>query len=67
MVSSNQQQLRQYPLADPTISASLNHSWPVIHLVAFLISGRGYLTFFTDTQNTTERVEEKKHKQTGLD
>ena len=31
----------QYPPADRTISASLNHSWPVIHLVAFLISGRG--------------------------
>ena len=38
----------QYTPADFTISASLNHSWPVIHLVAFLISDRGYLTFFTD-------------------
>ena len=33
--------LRQYTPADPTISASLNHSWPVIHLVVFIISGRG--------------------------
>ena len=31
----------------------------MIHLVVFLISGRRYLTFFTDTQSTTQRVEEK--------
>ena len=35
----------QYPPVDSTIPASLNHSWPVIHLVVFLISGRGYFTF----------------------
>ena len=29
----------------PTISASLNHSWSMIHLVVFLISDRGYFTF----------------------
>ena len=50
----------QYPPADPTIS------WPVIHLVVFLISGRGYFTFFTDTESTTERVEEK-NKRTNTD
>ena len=34
-----------YPPVDPTISASLNHSWPMIHLVVYLISAQGYLTF----------------------
>ena len=29
----------------PTISVSLNHLWPVIRLVVFLISGQGYFTF----------------------
>ena len=33
--------LCQYPLADPTILASLNHSWPVIHPVAFIILAGG--------------------------
>ena len=32
----------------------------------FLISGRGYFTFFTDTQSTTEKVEEK-NKRTNTD
>ena len=36
----------------------------MIHLVVFLILGRGYLTIFTGTQHTTERVEEK-NKQTN--
>ena len=35
----------QYLPAGPTISARLNHSWPVIRLVVFLISGQGYFTF----------------------
>ena len=52
--------------ADPTISTSLYHSLPGIHVVVFLISDRGYLTFFTDTQSTTERVEEK-NKPTNTD
>ena len=54
----------QYPPANPTISASLNHSWPVIHLVVFLISSQRY--FFADMQSTTERVEEK-NKRTNTD
>ena len=56
--------LCQYPPADPTISATLNHSLPVIHLVVFL--ARGISHFFTDTQSTTEKVEEK-NKQTNTD
>ena len=51
------------PPADPTISASLNHSWPVIHLVVFLISGRGYHILY---RYTTERVEEKNKQGLGL-
>ena len=35
-------------------------------LVVFLISGLGYFTFFTDTQSTTKRVEEK-NKRTNTD
>ena len=37
-----------------------------MHLVVFLLSGRGDLSVFTDTQSTTEKVEEKK-KQTNTD
>ena len=35
----------QYPPVDLTISAPLNHLWPEIHLVVFLISDRVYFTF----------------------
>ena len=63
----------QYPPANPTISASLNHSWPVIHLVfcflfVFFFSSlaRGISHFFTDTQSTTERVEETNKHELGL-
>ena len=35
----------QYPPANPTISASFNHSWLVIQVVVFLISGQGYFPF----------------------
>ena len=45
--------------ADVPIPAGRPRSYPVIPPVAFLISGRGYFLFFTDSQNTTERVEEK--------
>ena len=38
----------------------------MIHLVFFLISGLGYFTFFTDTQSTTEKVEQN-NKRTNED
>ena len=47
------------PPADPTISASINHLWPVIYPVVFSSLARGISHFFTDTQSPTERVEEK--------
>ena len=43
-----------------------NYSWPVIHLIFFLFSTRGITHFFTNTQNITERVEEK-NKRTNTD
>ena len=50
----------QYPPAEPTLSAFLNHSWPVIHLVFFFSSLAWDISHsFTHTQSTTERVEEK--------
>ena len=60
------QLLSQYPPADSIITAPLNHSCPVIHLVVFLISDRGISHSFTDTQNTTERVEETNKHGPGL-
>ena len=43
-----------------------NYPWPVIHLF-FSSPTRGITHFFMDTQNTTERVEEKdKRTNTGL-
>ena len=58
--------MSQYPSADPTISASLNHSWPVIHQWFFSSLAGGISHSFTDTQSTTERVEEK-NKRTNTD
>ena len=46
--------LCHYPPADPTISASLNHSWP-LELWLFSSPARGISHFFTDMQNTTEK------------
>ena len=56
-------------LANPHYLSFLkpNYSWPVIYLVVFVSSlTRGITHFFMDTQNTTERVEEK-NKQTNTD
>ena len=58
-----------HPLAGPHYLNLLNHSWPSDRLVVSLISGQGYFTFFTDTQNTTyttEWVEEKRTNKHGL-
>ena len=52
------------PLADPHYLNHPNYSWPLDHLVVFLISGQGYFTFlYRPTTYTTERVKEKKNKQ----
>ena len=61
--------LCQYPLADPTISAFLSHSWPVIHLVVFFffISGQGYFTFlYGDAKHNREGGRKEQTNKHGL-
>ena len=60
--------LWQHPWPADTISTSLNHQWSLDQIVLWFLlpPTRGITHFFTDTQNTTEKIEEK-NKRTNTD